>query len=324
MYPRIRPSRGRRTGSLRRLSEETRIHRDDLILPLFVVSGQNRKEPIESMPDVYRLSCDPIVELAGRLQIPAVLLFGVPEQHEKDDNGQAALDPDGIVPYAVKKLKAQRPDLAVITDVCVCGYLSHGHCGIVDEHGAIDAEPTLNLLAQMAAVHAEAGADMVAPSAMTDGQVKMIRQMLDEHELGGTAIMSYSTKFASSFYGPFRDAAQSSPKHGDRRAYQLPVANRKEAIREALLDEAEGADWLMVKPGLPYLDVLRDVCERSLLPVAAYQVSGEYSMLKHASLAGSLQETPAVMESLLCLKRAGAAAIITYYAEQACRWLDDR
>ena len=322
MYPKIRASRARRTDPLRRLSQEARLHPDDLILPLFVVAGSNRTEPIDSMPGVARMSTDRIVALANDLTVPAVLLFGVPTEDEKDQSGAAACDPDGPVPTAIRKLKAACPHIAVITDICACAYLTHGHCGILDDTGQIITEPSLELISQMALTHAQAGADMVAPSAMLDGQVATIRQHLDEAGLTNTAIMSYSTKFASAFYGPFRHAAQSGPQFGDRRAYQLPIANRKEALRQSLLDQAEAADWLMVKPAGPYLDIIRDLNKSATIPIAAYQVSGEYAMLKHAARAAAFEEQPAVLESLTALKRAGATAIITYYAQQAATWLN--
>ena len=321
MYPRIRLRRNRRSKALRQLSQETQLSRNDLIWPFFVVSGENRNEPIGSMPGVARMSTDLVVQSLAEAQVPAVLLFGVPDDPDKDDQAQAAMTPDGIVPTTLRALKQAYPDLVTITDVCVCGYTTHGHCGVLDDKGYVKNDASLELLAGMAAAHAEAGADMVAPSAMMDGQVTAIRERLDSLGLCDTAIMSYSTKYTSSFYGPFRDAAHSAPGFGDRRSYQLPVANRNEGIREALADEAEGADWLMVKPGMPYLDVIRDMRNESRLPIAAYQVSGEYAMLKQASAAGALDEKGAVLESLLCFKRAGADAIITYYAQQVAAWL---
>ena len=249
------------------------------------------------------------------------MLFGVIEPQKKDDAASAAFEPDGIVPSAVRQLKKTRPELIVITDICLCGYTKHGHCGLINDNGTVDNDKTLELLAEMAVTHAQAGADMVAPSAMMDGQVAAIRSALDGRGLIDTAIMSYAAKFASSFYGPFRDAAQSAPAFGDRSSYQLPIGNIKEAIRDALLDESEGADWLMVKPAMPYLDVLAELKKQTRLPIAAYQVSGEYAMIKHASNKGALQEQKAVLESLVCIKRAGANAIITYYAKEVYKWL---
>jgi len=297
------------------------------------------------MPGVDRISVDLLDKRVNSLASRAVLLFGVPDDADKDEDGAAAFDENGVVPSAIRAIKKSRPDLVVITDVCLCAYTSHGHCGVLtpadlparrragllpsrsrgsSKGGEIDIDATLDALARVATAHAEAGADMVAPSAMTDGQVKAIRARLDRHGFQNTAIMSYAAKFASSFYGPFREAAHSAPTFGDRRAYQLPAANRREAIRDALLDEAEGADWLMVKPAMPYLDVLFELRSATRLPIAAYQVSGEYAMLKAAVAAGALDEKQAVMESALCIKRAGADAIITYYAEEICGWLEER
>jgi len=321
MYPKTRMRRNRRNKALRKLSEETRLTRNDLIMPFFIVEGQGRNEPIESMPGISRMSTDLAIQSLSETPVSAVLLFGVPEEQDKDDNARATQMREGLIPTAVRKLKKASPDLLVITDVCVCGYTSHGHCGVLDANGYVQNDASLELLAGMAVVHAEAGADVVAPSAMMDGQVAAIRGRLDDLGFRDTAIMSYSTKYASRFYGPFRDAAHSAPSFGDRSSYQLPVANRNEGVREALLDEAEGADWLMVKPGLPYLDVIRDIRCASRLPIAAYQVSGEYAMLKHAAKAGAFDERGAVLESLLCLKRAGADAIITYYTQKTLSWL---
>lgn len=321
MFPKTRMRRNRLTGGRRRLACEVTLTADDLILPLFIVDGISRRESIESMPEVYRVSIDLLEKEIADLKIPAVLLFAVPETHKKDDKGRAALDPAGIVPSAVERIKQIKPELVVITDICLCSYTSHSHCGITDGKGRIDNDVSIETLAEMAKIHAQAGADIVAPSAMMDGQVKAIRDRLDKNGMVDTAIMSYAAKFASSFYGPFREAAKSAPGFGDRKSYQLSPANRREAIREALLDEAEGADWLMVKPGLPYMDILYDLRQRALLPLAAYQVSGEYSMIKYAAEAGSLNEKEAVIESVSALKRAGADAIITYYAKEISEWL---
>jgi porphobilinogen synthase len=252
------------------------------------------------------------------------MIFGVPDASDKDERAAAAVREDSLVPGAVRALKAKRPDLIVITDVCVCGYTSHGHCGLLDAGGEVDNDASLEVLAGMAKAHAAAGADMVAPSAMADGQVRAIRDALDEGGLPQAAIMSYAAKFASSFYGPFREAAHSTPAFGDRRSYQLPPGNRREAIRDALLDEAEGADWLMVKPAMPYLDVLAELRTATRRPVAAYQVSGEYAMLKFAGAASALDEKAAALEAALCIRRAGADAIITYYAEELIRWIEGR
>jgi len=251
----------------------------------------------------------------------AVMLFGVPDAGDKDPTGSAAVREDGIAASAVRALKAERPELVVMTDVCLCAYTDHGHCGLLSESGEVHNDETLPLLGRMAVALAAAGADVVAPSAMMDGQVRAVRESLDTSGFKETAIMSYAAKFASSFYGPFRDVAQSAPSVGDRRSYQLPPANRREAIRDALLDEQEGADWLMVKPAMPYLDVLMELRNRTRLPIAAYQVSGEYAMLKHAAAAGAFEEPAAVIETMLSVKRAGADAVITYYAEEICRWL---
>jgi len=309
--------RQRRTDGLRRLARETRIHPDDLILPLFVVAGKGREEPIASMPGVSRQSVDVLRKRVATLAVPAVLLFGVPEECEKDADGTAALRVDALAAQAVRELKRERPDLVVITDLCLCGYTSHGHCGLLDDAGDVRNDATNERLGAMACLHAEAGAEMVAPSAMMDGQVGAIRDALDAAGHHDTAIMAYAAKFASAFYGPFREAAQSAPAFGDRRAYQLPPANAREAVRDALLDEREGADWLMVKPAMPYLDVLSRLHAETRLPLAAYQVSGEYAMLKCAAF----DERAAVLESLIGIKRAGADAIITYYAEEVSKWL---
>jgi porphobilinogen synthase len=321
MFPETRMRRNRLTEGRRRLASQITLTIDDLILPLFIVEGNSRKELIESMPGVYRISVDLLEKELEDLKIPAVLLFAVPETHKKDDKGQAALDSAGIVPSAIQRIKQIKPELVVITDVCLCSYTTHGHCGIIDGKGRIDNDASIEILVEMAKVHAQAGADIVAPSAMMDGQVKAIRNNLDENNLCHTAIMSYAAKFASSFYGPFRNAAKSAPGFGDRQSYQLPYTNRREAVRDALQDEAEGADWLMVKPGLPYMDILYDLRQKTLLPIAAYQVSGEYVMIKHAAKGGSLNEKDVVIESVTALKRAGADAIITYYAREISEWL---
>jgi len=323
MYPRTRMTRGRRSDGLRRLAEETSVTSGKLILPVFVVPGRGVREAIKSMPGVERISVDILRKRAKTFKSGAVMLFGVPGEKAKDDAASAAFAEDGIVPLAVKALKKERPDIVVITDVCVCGYTSHGHCGILTKGGEIDNEATVNVLAGVAVAHARAGADMVAPSAMADGQVKGIRTALDGEAFERTAIMSYAAKFASSFYGPFREAAHSAPAFGDRRSYQLPCGNRREAIRDALLDEAEGADWLMVKPAMPYLDVLAELKGETRLPIAAYQVSGEYSMLKLAGKHGVLDEKRAVVESITAIRRAGADAIITYYAEELAGWVGE-
>jgi len=321
MYPQTRMRRLRRSEGLRRLAQETGVRPESLILPAFVLSGKGRAEPVRSMPGVVRLSVDLLAERAERSQASALLLFGVPGSGEKDATGSAALRDDGIIPSAVRALKSVRPDLTLITDVCLCAYTEHGHCGLLTKSGEVDNDATLSVLGRVAAGHAAAGADMVAPSAMMDGQVGALRASLDNSGKSETPIMAYAAKFASSFYGPFRDAAQSAPGFGDRRAYQLPPGNRREAIRDALLDEAEGADWLMVKPAMAYLDVLAELRGATRLPLAAYQVSGEYAMLKHAAAAGAFSERDVVLEAILCIRRAGADAVVTYYAEEVCKWL---
>jgi porphobilinogen synthase len=313
----------RRSEGLRRLAQETRVRPDNLILPAFVLPGKGREEPVRSMPGVSRLSVDLLVERTEGLRVGALLLFGVPDSEDKNETGSAALRDDGTVPSAVRALKSVRPELTLITDVCLCAHTDHGHCGLLTKSGEVDNDGTLRALGRLAAVHAAAGADMVAPSAMMDGQVRALRESLHKSGKAETALMAYAAKFASSFYGPFRDAAQSAPGFGDRKAYQLPPANRREAVRDALLDEAEGADWLMVKPAMAYLDVLAELRSATRLPLAAYQVSGEYAMLKHAASAGAFSERDAVLESILCIKRAGADAIVTYYAEEVCKWLAD-
>ena len=321
MFPRKRMRRRRRSEGLRRLACETHLTSDSLILPIFVLSGRDRSEPIGSMPGVKRLSPDLIAQRVSTLTVPAVMLFSVPDASEKNDAVEPALDPKGIVPTAIKAVKSERPDLVTIADVCLCSHTKHGHCGVVDGTGQVDNDSTLGVLAKISEVLAASGADVVAPSAMMDGQVQVVRQHLDESGFYETAIMSYAAKFVSAFYGPFRGASGNTPKFGDRKSYQLPPANRREAIEDALLDEAEGADWLMVKPALPYLDVLMELRGLTRLPLAAYQVSGEYAMLKSAASSGMIDERQAVLESLIAIKRAGATAIITYYAEDVTQWL---
>jgi porphobilinogen synthase len=321
MFDRTRMRRLRRTEGLRRLARETTLSADDLILPLFAVAGERREEPVNLMPGVRRQSADLLAERVAGTEVPAVLLFGVPGDDEKDDEGSAAWAADGLVPAAIRAIKSARPDLVVITDVCLCSYTSHGHCGPLTDAGEVDNDRAIDALARSAEAHATAGADVVAPSAMMDGQVQAIRERLDGTGLTDTAIMSYAAKFASSFYGPFREAAHASPGFGDRRGYQLPPANRREAVRDALLDEQECADWLMVKPAIPYLDVLAELRSASRLPLAAYHVSGEYAMLKAAAAADAIDERRAALEAMLCIRRAGADAIITYYAEEVCSWL---
>lgn len=300
---------------------ETTVSPADFIAPLFVVEGKNRSEEIGSMPGQFRLSIDLLIKEAGEIHalgIPAIILFGIPAQ--KDERGSAGLDPNGIVQRAVKAVKEYVPELIVITDVCIDEYTSHGHCGIVKD-GRILNDETLACLRTMARTHAAAGADMVAPSDMMDGRVAAIRSELDQAGFPDLPIMAYAAKFSSCFYAPFRDAAHSSPQFGDRRSYQMDPANGREALREIDLDIEEGADIVMVKPALPYLDIIAAARQRTLLPVAAYQVSGEYSMIKAAATAGWLDESRAMMESLLAIKRAGADIILTYFAKDAARLL---
>jgi porphobilinogen synthase len=320
-YPATRLRRLRRTEGLRGLVRETGLSPADLIQPLFVTTGSGVREEIEPMPGISRLSIAETVEEAGEAGaagVPAVLLFGIPS--EKDEVGSGAYDDEGVVQMAVRALKEAHPELIVITDVCLCEYTSHGQCGFVRE-GEVDNDVTVELLARTAISHAEAGADIVAPSDMMDGRIGAIRYQLNEEGHSGVAILSYAAKFNSAFYGPFRQAADSAPAEGDRRGYQLDPANSDEAVREALLDLEEGADALMVKPAAHYLDVVRRVKQETGAPVAAYQVSGEYSMLKAAAAKGWIDERSAVVESLLSVRRAGADFIVTYYAREAAPWL---
>ena len=323
-FPMQRMRRTRETEPLRRMVRETSLTPNDFIYPVFVTEGQGRNEPIASMPGQSRLSIDLLIKEAHEVKalgIPAVILFGIPDQ--KDERGSSGFDPDGIVQRAIRALKEQVPDLVVITDVCIDEYTSHGHCGIVKQ-GRILNDETLDCLRAMARTHAQAGADMVAPSDMMDGRVAAIRDELDRAGFVDVPIMAYAAKFASCFYAPFRDAANSSPQFGDRQSYQMDPANRREALREIDLDVEEGADIVMVKPALPYLDIISAARDRTLLPIAAYQVSGEYSMVKAAAQAGWLDERRAMMESLLSIKRAGADIILTYFAKEAARLLQSR
>jgi porphobilinogen synthase len=320
-FPATRLRRLRRTESLRGMVRETELSPTHLIQPAFVVAGEAVREEIPSMPGIERYSISELVAEAtelGALGLGALLLFGVPA--EKDEAGSGAYDDEGIVQMAVRALKEAHPDLTVITDVCLCEYTSHGHCGFIRD-GEVDNDVTLELLAKTAISHAEAGADAVAPSDMMDGRVAAIRHQLDEEGHSRLPIISYSAKYASAFYGPFRDAAESTPEFGDRRGYQLDPANAAEAVREAKLDLDEGADMLMVKPATPYLDVVRRVKEATGAPLAAYHVSGEYSMLKAAAANGWIDERAAVLETLTSIRRAGADAIVTYYAKEAAAWL---
>jgi porphobilinogen synthase len=321
-FPQTRMRRLRSSRALRGLVRETQLSAADLVHPMFVQHGIDRREPIAAMPGVDRLSIAHAVAEAGEAQelgIPAVLLFGLPAA--KDDEGSGAWDDEGVIQLATRAIKEAHPDLLVICDLCLCEYTSHGHCGVVTPDGRIDNDATLELLARTAISQARAGADLIAPSDMMDGRVGAIRQALDEDGLTEIPIMAYSAKFASAFYGPFREAADSTPAFGDRRSYQMDPANGDEALREALLDVQEGADIVMVKPALPYLDVIRRVKDATSLPVAAYNVSGEYAMLKAAAAAGYLDEQAAALEALTAIRRAGADIIITYHAKDAARWL---
>jgi porphobilinogen synthase len=320
-YPSYRMRRLRRTPAIRDLVRETTLRLDDLVYPYFVIAGENIKNPIGSMPGVYQLSIGnllPEVREAVRLGIKAVLLFGIPAH--KDPAATGAYDPEGIVQMAIRAIKDEFPDLVVITDVCLCEYTDHGHCGVVQE-GEVLNDVTLELLAKMAITHAESGADIVAPSDMMDGRVAAIRNALDDEGLTDTILMSYSSKFASAFYGPFREAAESAPAFGDRKTYQMDPANLEEAVRESLLDIEEGADMIMVKPALPFLDVIHAVKQETKFPLAAYNVSGEYAMIKAAAANGWLDEQRAVLEAITGIKRAGADLIITYHAKDIATWL---
>ncbi|MBM4319046.1 MAG: porphobilinogen synthase [Deltaproteobacteria bacterium] len=321
-YPEYRPRRLRRTDNLRRLTRETRLSVDQLILPLFVLEGEKVRQEISSMPGQYQLSVDELVreaEQAAKLGIPGVLLFGIPGH--KDPSGSDAVSDEGIVPRAVRALKRAVPELLCITDVCFCEYTDHGHCGWIDEAREVDNDRTLEMLGEQVLAHARAGADMVAPSGMMDGMVGYLRETLDEDGFESIPIMSYSAKYASAFYGPFRDAVGSAPRFGDRRAYQMDPANALEAMREVTLDVQEGADIVMVKPALAYLDIIRRVKDEFDLPVAAYNVSGEYSMIKAAARLGWLDEQRMMLETVLAIRRAGADIIITYWARDLARIL---
>jgi porphobilinogen synthase len=320
-FPATRLRRLRKTGVLRELVRETTLTPADLVYPMFVQLGEERT-PVAAMPGVERMSISHAVEEAREaeaLGIPALLLFGVPA--EKDEQGSSAYDDEGVVQLAVRAIKDAHPELLVITDVCLCAYTSHGHCGVVLEDGTVDNDLSLELLAKTAISHAGAGADAVAPSDMMDGRVGALRSQLDAEGHKDLPIVAYSAKFASAFYGPFREAADSAPAFGDRRSYQMDPANSDEAVREALLDVEEGADMVMVKPALPYLDVIRRVKDATRVPVAAYNVSGEYAMVKAAAAAGYLDERSTVLESLTAIRRAGADIVITYHAKDVARWL---
>jgi porphobilinogen synthase len=327
-FPATRMRRLRASSALRGLVRETDVRPDDLVLPMFVAHGLDRREPIDAMPGVSRLSIQHAVQEAGEaaaLGIPAILLFGIPAS--KDAEGSGAWDEEGIVQLATRAIKEALPELLVITDLCLCEYTDHGHCGVLrggadpSRAASVDNDATLELLARTAVSQARAGADVIAPSDMMDGRVAAIRSALDEEDLGGVPIMAYSAKFASALYGPFRDAAGSTPALGDRRGYQMDPANGHEALREARLDVQEGADILIVKPALAYLDLVRTIKDRTGLPLAAYNVSGEYAMVKAAAAAGHLDERATVLEILTSIRRAGADIVITYHAKEAAAWL---
>jgi porphobilinogen synthase len=319
-----RPRRLRKTPTLRQMVRETRLTVDDLVAPIFVTSAYDTVRPISSMPGHFQYSVDhlaPVVDEITELKIPAILLFGIPSY--KNTRGSSAWDKDGPVPQAARIIKELAPQLTIITDVCMCEYTDHGHCGVLDSNGEVLNDETIALLGDISVTYAAAGADIIAPSAMMDGQVGAIRHSLDQAGYGQTPILAYAAKFASAFYGPFREAAKSAPQFGDRRSYQMDPGNGREAIHEVDLDVAEGADMIMVKPAGPYLDVIHTVHERYNIPLLAYQVSGEYAMIKAAAQQGWLDEQRTAMESLIGIKRAGADMIITYYAREAARWITE-
>ncbi len=319
--PLYRPRRLRLNENIRRMVRETKLSPDDFIYPLFVTHGKGVKKEISSMPGNYQQSIDNLVKDCDEVRslgIPAVILFGIPEH--KDEVGSEGYSDEGIVQHAIKAIKNKMPDLTVITDVCLCEYTSHGHCGVI-KNGTVENDTTLELLAREALSHAKAGADMVAPSDMMDGRVGAIRETLDEHGYFDVPIMAYAAKYASAFYGPFREAAESTPQFGDRRSYQMDPPNSREAMREVALDIEEGADIVMVKPALAYLDIIYQVKQQFNLPVAAYNVSGEYSIIKAAAKMGWIDGERAMMESLISIKRAGADMILTYFAKEAAKVL---
>ncbi len=324
-FPEDRLRRLRRTATWRRLVRETVLSTDDLIFPMFIVPGENVATPISSMPGMAQLSVDRAVREARdvyELGIPAVILFGLPVH--KDAEGSEGYDPDGIVPRAIRAIKEASPDLLVWADVCLCEYTDHGHCGVLTPEGEVDNDATLPLLGRAALAYAEAGADAVAPSDMMDGRVAAIRMMLDDKDLAHVPIVSYAAKYASAYYGPFREAAQSTPSFGDRRGYQMDPANSEEALREVELDIQEGADIVIVKPAGPYLDIVHMVKDTFGVPTAAYQVSGEYALIKAAAEKGWVDERRTALESLIGIKRAGADMILTYFAKDAARWLREK
>jgi len=318
-----RPRRTRKNATIRRMVRETTLSLDDLVYPIFVKPGKGEREPIDSLVGHYRVSTDELVKEAEEvwsLGIPAMILFGIP-QH-KDEMGSEAYSRDGVVQRAVAAVKERIPELVVITDVCLCQYTDHGHCGII-KNKQVDNDATLEILSRVALSHAEAGVDFVAPSDMMDGRVRTIRETLESEGFKDTGILAYAVKYASSFYGPFREAADSTPMFGDRKSYQMDPANAREALKEALLDVEEGADIIMVKPALPYLDIIRQVRSRIELPVAAYNVSGEYAMVKAADQKGWIEGEKVMMEVMVSIKRAGADFILTYFAKEAARILRD-
>ena len=320
-FPAQRPRRLRRTESLRGLVRETNLSTTGLIYPMFVCPGSNVRQEVSSMPDIYQQSADQIVEECREVEslgIPGIILFGLPES--KDARGSSSVFAQGVVQRAIEAIRKANLKLLVITDVCLCEYTDHGHCGVI-EHGDVANDATVAILAEQALSHARAGADIVAPSDMMDGRVAAIREKLDEHKFENVAILSYAAKYCSGFYGPFREAAQSAPQFGDRRSYQMDPANAREALKEVALDLEEGADMVMVKPALPYLDVIRSVRDKFDVPVGAYNVSGEYAMVKAAVQKGWLDEQRITLEVLTSIQRAGASIILTYHAKQAARWL---
>ena len=320
-YPTHRPRRLRRTEALRGLVRETRLSTAGLIYPMFVCPGTKVRTEVSSMPGIFQQSVDQIVEECKEVQalgIPGVILFGLPES--KDPRGASSTSAQGVVQRAIEGIRKAKLNLLVITDVCLCEYTDHGHCGVI-ENGEVANDPTLSILAEQALSHARAGADIVAPSDMMDGRVAAIRKVLDEHKFENIAILSYAAKYCSGFYGPFREAAQSAPQFGDRRSYQMDPANAREALKEVALDLEEGADMVMVKPALPYLDIIRRVRDAFEVPVGAYNVSGEYAMVKAASQKGWLDEQRVVLEILTSIQRAGAEIILTYHAKDVARWL---
>ena len=321
-FPIQRMRRLRSSETLRRMVRETTLRSSDFIYPLFVIYGQDKKIPVDSMPGVFQFSVDRLTEEIKEidsLKIPAVLLFGLPEH--KDSVGSSAFQDNGVVQEATRLIKKICPEMLVITDVCLCEYTDHGHCGLIDQKGVVDNDATLDLLAQEALSHARAGCDIIAPSDMMDGRIGYIRKELDDNGYKDIPLMAYAAKYSSSFYGPFRDAADSAPQFGDRKSYQMDGANIREALREVALDIEEGADIVMVKPALPYLDVIKAVKEKFAYPTAAYNVSGEYAMIKAAAACGWLDEERVMMEALTSIKRAGADMIITYFAKDAARVL---